>query len=153
MPETSPQSPVSAVVWNWRHPAPPERSEHNLRREGIVRAVIGFAVAALIFLWKPVFGMVVAGITATLLLLALVAPNTAYRAVSHGLAVFAQWVAQAVTWILMTLLYYLMVTPAGFLLRVTGGSRITHGADAERTSYWETTEQAEASLDPYRRQF
>ncbi|MEM7480669.1 MAG: hypothetical protein AAF481_05810 [Acidobacteriota bacterium] len=157
MSEHKSSSAVSTVAWNWRHSeqtaADSRQAASRARREGLIRALIGFTIAALLYLWKPTLGMVAGGLTAFILLLALVAPLTAYRALTQGLAVFALWVARLVTWVLMTGLYFLFVTPAGWLLRAFGRLRLTFGAEAERTSYWEKSPEIEASLAPYRRQF
>ena len=95
----------------------------------------------------------VAGIAIVLALLALVAPLTIFKRVSQALEVFARAVATAVTWVLMTLLYYIVFLPAGLVLRSGKKLAITQGADSRLPTYWTRTEEREIPLESYRRQF
>lgn len=128
----------------------------RLRREAAVRAVIGLAIAALLALWKPLFGAVVAAIALVLLAVALSAPR-AYGRIAAGLERFGHWVGRAVTWLLMPLLYVLLFLPVGLALRTAGKLRITRGPDPSRATYWDTPEPGQgwggAGADSYRRQF
>lgn len=147
----------------WR-PAPPpgvaaEAAAHRrrrLRREAVVRAVIGLAIAALLALWKPLFAAVVAAIALVLLAVALAAPG-AYARIAAGLERFGHWVGRAVTWLLMPLLFYLLFLPVGLALRAAGKLRITRGPDPSRATYWDTPEPGQAwgggGAASYRRQF
>lgn len=161
-PEATPSapSPVNAVVWDWRAARDPgtqrrERARRAAaaRREGLLRAVVGVVAAGLLLLWKPILALVVAAITALLLALALASPLGGYRRVSIAVERFAYAVALTVTWVLMTLLYYLVVLPMGLVLRATGGLRLRRRPDPRQQSYWSPVDQPAAELPPYRRQF
>ena len=159
-----PPAPGPAAAWPAWHPAPPPaaadeeaaRRRAHLRRQGIVRAVVGLAIAALLALWKPLFGAVVAAIALALLLVALAAP-AAYGKISAGLERFGHWVGRAMTWLLMPILFVLLFLPVGFVLRSTGKLRVTRGPDRSRASYWEAPQAGQGWGDSgaagYRRQF
>lgn len=153
----------SAVVWDWRggggdhEEARRSREAAAIRRRGLIGGVVGIAVAALVFfLWKrPVPAAVIAGVALLLSLPSLLAPLTAGRSVSRALDRFAHGVGTGVTWVLMTLLYYLLFLPSGLILRARGKLAITRGFDPHRASYWTSVEERERTRTPesYRRQF
>ena len=66
---------------------------------------------------------------------------------------FAHAVGSAVTWVLMTVLFYLVFLPAGLFLRRK--LAITKGADRRLPTYWIATEERERARSPesYRKQF
>jgi hypothetical protein len=157
------QKHPSAVVWNWRGGGAQEdrrtREAAHARRRALLGAAIGLTVAALLFfLWKkPIPAQVIAAVAVLLSLPGLVAPLTAGRAVARALDRFAYGVGLTVTWVLMTLLYYLLFLPVGLVLRAAGNLAITRGFDRRLASYWINVEEREkaraARVDPYRRQF
>jgi hypothetical protein len=159
MPSTK-QSP-SAVIWDWRGGQNDEsrraREAAKIRQRALLGGAAGLAVAALMFfLWKrPMAAGVVAGIALLLALPGLVSPLGAGRSVGRALDRFAHAVGTGVTWILMTILYYLLFLPAGLVLRARGKLAITRSFDPRRSSYWTSVEEREQARTPesYRRQF
>jgi hypothetical protein len=152
----------SAVVWEWRGGGEREESRRareaaEIRKRGLIGGVIGLAVAALVFfLWKkPVPAAVIAAVALLLSLPGLVAPLTAGRSVGRALDRFAHAVGTGVTWVLMTVLYYLLFLPVGLVLRARGKLGITRAFDPRRPSYWTSVEERERTRTPesYRRQF
>lgn len=154
----------SAIVWDWRRGHDQDdqtdrraREAAEIRRRGLIGGAVGLAVAALVFfLWKkPVPAAVIAGFALLLSLPSLLAPRTAGRSVARALDRFAYGVGTVVTWVLMTLLYYLLFLPAGLFLRARGKLGITRGFDPRRPSYWNSVEERERTRTPesYRRQF
>lgn len=151
---------VARTVWDWRTAGDPVRAEADRRRRaagarraGLLRAMVGVAAAGLVWLWKPVLGIVVLAITAAILLLALVSPLGAYRAIAAGLERFGHWVGLGVTWVLMTLIFYLLFFPVGLVRRARGRSWLTFGADPARPSYWEPVDWRRVTPESYRRQY
>ena len=151
---------ASAIAWNWRARAglatdSLAREARSLRIRGVVGSAIGLAFAALLYFvgHKVRSAEVVAGIAVLLALLALAAPLTVFKKVNHVLEVFARGVATAVTWVLMTILFYLVFLPIGLVLRAGKKLAITRGADRRLPSYWIPTEGRETPLESYRRQF
>lgn len=153
----------SSVVWDWRRRAAGlaevnaasarAREASAARRRGLIGGAVGLTVAVLFyFFWRPGAAYVVAGVSLFLTVLALAAPLTAYKAVTGWIDRFAHGVATAVTWVLMTALYYLFFLPVGLLLRARRRLHITRGADPALPSYWRPIPDR-PGLDGYRKQF
>jgi hypothetical protein len=146
----------SVVVWDWRKAddaGARAREAAAARKRGALGLVIGLAAAALLYLWKPKLALVVAAVALILGLLALVAPLTLYKKVTHAFDVFAHGVAAAVTWVLMTLLYYLLFLPAGLILRARRKLAITRSFDPGLSTYWTATDGRQHPPESYRKQF
>ncbi|HEX4964618.1 MAG TPA: hypothetical protein VF173_27645 [Thermoanaerobaculia bacterium] len=159
---TATRPEAAAIAWNWRERAGVASSADGRAREaralrirGLVGGAIGLAFAALLYFvgHKVKSAEVVAGIAVLLAVLALVAPLTVFKKISHGLDVFARGVATAVTWVLMTILFYVVFLPIGLILRAGKKLAITKGADPRLSSYWISTEGQATPLESYRRQF
>ncbi len=147
----------SAVAWNWRQPdnGKDSDSKHNAatRRRGLLGGAVGLAVATAIYLWwKPNVAYVVAAVAIVLTLLAFAAPS-AYRKVTGLLDRFAHFVGMAVTWVFMTLIYYVLFLPVGLLLRAQKKLAITDHPDPRQASYWSSTEGKPWTAESYRKQF
>ena len=161
MPMTQPRNP-SAVVWDWRQAASGAAGQDRAhaamaaaaRRRGLIGAAVGFAVAGLFYYFGlRVMSAVVAAVTLILTVLALAAPLTAYRRVTGWIDRFAHGVGVAVTWVLMTGLYYVVFLPVGLFLRARGRLGITRGPEPGRPTYWRPASGREKTLDSYRKQF
>jgi len=59
----------------------------------------------------------------------------------------------AVTWVLMTLLYFVFFLPVGLLLRAGRRLGITTAPDRALPSYWSAVSGPARTLDSYRKQF
>jgi hypothetical protein len=154
MPE---QMDPSAVAWDWRRAGGNDdsgtRKNAAARKRGLIGGGIGLlAAAAAYFLWRPSVAYVIAGVALALTLLALAAPP-AYRKVAGLLDRFAHVVGMAVTWLLMTLLYYLLFFPVGLLLRAQRKLAVTKHPDRRLPSYWSSTEGKARTAESYRKQF
>ncbi|HKV11708.1 MAG TPA: hypothetical protein VJ725_26415, partial [Thermoanaerobaculia bacterium] len=95
----------------------------------------------------------IAGIAVAIALIAFLFPLTLYKKLNHGLEVFAHGVGSVVTWVLMTVLYYLLFLPVGLLLRAGGKLAITRKADPKLSTYWTPTDSRPRNPESYRRQF
>jgi hypothetical protein len=153
---------ASSVAWNWRDRAAAGdaarvREAASSRTRGMVGGAVGLAVAALFYFvfHRPVAAEVIAAIAVLVALLALASPLGAYKTLSRWLDVFAHAVGTAVTWVLMTVLFFLVFLPAGLILRARGKLAITKGADRRLVTYWILTEERERARTPesYRKQF
>lgn len=151
----------SAVVWDWnRTETGDDRDETRrnaantaARKRGVIGGLIGLLIAAVVYhFWRPGLAYVIAGISLALALLAVVAPP-AYRKVAGLLDRFGHAVGMAVTWILMTLLYYVLFLPVGLFLRARGKLAVTRHPDRRLASYWISTEGKPWTAESYRKQF
>lgn len=151
----------SAVVWDWNRTgtgddqieAKRHAADTAARKRGVIGGLVGLLIAAVVYhYWRPGLAYVIAGISLTLALLAVVAPP-AYRKVAGLLDRFGHAVGMAVTWLLMTLLYYILFLPAGLLLRARGKLAVTQHPDRRLASYWISTEGKPWTAESYRKQF
>ena len=151
----------SAVAWDWnrtasgddQHESRLNAADSAARKRGVIGGLVGLAIAALVYhFWRPGLAYVIAGISLTLTLLALAVP-AAYRKVSGLLDRFAYFVGMAMTWLLMTVLYYILFLPVGLLLRLRGKLGITQHPDSRLASYWKSTDGKPWTAESYRKQF
>jgi hypothetical protein len=96
---------------------------------------------------------VIAAVALLFTLLALLAPLTAYKALTRALDRFGHVVGTAVTWLLLTILYFLLFLPLGWFLRLRGKLRVTRHFDPRRPSYWVSLEGRTVTPESYRRVF
>lgn len=158
-PRVQSRAEASSVAWSWRdraagEAAAREREAAANRRKGVIGAMIGLAVAALIYFvfHRPVAAAVVAGIAVLIGLLALASPLGLYKGLTRALDRFAHAVGSGMTWVLMPVLFYVVFLPIGLLLRARGRLAISKGADPRMTTYWKSTER-ERTPESYRKQF
>jgi hypothetical protein len=148
-------------VWNWRPAdeagveADRARRAAAARRQGMIGGAAGLAVAAALawLLHRPGLAAVVAAVSLLVALLALAAPLTLYRRLRGGMEQLGRWVGTAVTWLLMTLLFYLLFLPVGLAMRAAGKLGFVRFAAPAGASYWAATDGREKTLDSYRKQF
>lgn len=124
------------ILTEWRHL---DVSRPALRRFGRTVGLVLLGIGAVV-LWRrgwvltPLPGTLL-GVGAALVLLGLVAPEKlrpVYR-VWMGLAVVLGYV---MTRVLLTLVFFLVVTPIGLLRRVLGHDTMRRRRDASVTTYW-----------------
>jgi len=147
----------SSLVWNWRAAdAGNARGEAAAaRRQGAIGGGVGLAVAAALafLLHRTGLAAVVAAVALAVALLALATPLTLYRQLRGALDRLGSWVGTAVTWLLMTVLFYLLFLPVGLILRATGKLAFTRFADPTLATYWTTTADRVPTAESYRKQF
>jgi len=152
----TPSARAARAVWDpLRDPSVDRpRQAAVARRRGLLQAAIGFAAAALIA-WR--FGRapaaIAAGVATVVGLLALVSPLGGLARVDRAVGRFAGWVGTAVGWLLMTPLYYLVLTPLGLVLRARRKLRLRRRPDPRATTYWTELPPKPAGTEPYERQF
>ena len=154
-----PSAEASSISWNWRDRAAGasearDREAAANRRKGLIGGTIGLAVAALAYFYfhRPLAAAVIAVIAMLIALLALASPLGAYKSLTRLLDRFAHAVGTVVTWVLMTVMFYLVFLPIGLVLRARGKLAITKGPDRRLATYWTPTER-EKTPESYRKQF
>jgi VIT1/CCC1 family predicted Fe2+/Mn2+ transporter len=158
-PRVQSRAEASSVAWSWRDRAAGEavareREAAANRRKGVIGALIGLAVAALLYFvfHRPVAAAVVAAIAVLIVLLALASPLGLYKGLTRALDRFAHAVGSGMTWVLMPVLFYVVFLPIGLLLRTRGKLAISKSADPRLSTYWKTPER-ERTPESYRKQF
>ncbi len=157
-----PRAEAASVAWSWRDRAAQAaaaraREARANRVKGLIGGAVGLAVAALLYVvfHREKMGSFVAGVAVAFALIALISPLGLYKQTLKVLDVFAHAVGTAITWVLMTVLFYLVFLPAGLILRGRKKLGITRGADRTLPTYWISTEERERARTPesYRKQF
>jgi hypothetical protein len=156
----------TAPVWDWRRieaaggttaEAADRRAREAAaaRRQGAIGGGVGLAAAAMLafLLHRRGPAMVVATLSLLIVLLALATPLTLYRRLRDGLDLLGHWVATGVTWILMTVLFFLLFLPVGLVMRAMGKLTLTRFADPSLATYWTATDKRPHTADSYRKQF
>ncbi len=158
--DTGRRTETSAAIWNPRgageDPGARERQRRAAaRRRGAIGLAIGWSAAAILYRLRPARPLPPLAVAAVALLFAAVAlasPLGLYPRLQALLDAFGRAVGAAVTWVLMTLLFFLFVLPVGALLRAAGKLAITRGFDPRQPSYWSEPEGPRGA-DDYRKQF
>ncbi len=94
-----------------------------------------FAVIALVVLWRggENAGLVIGGISAGLLLAGIAVPAR-MGPVEHAWMSFAKAISRVTTPLFMGIVYFVVLTPAGWIRRTFGNNPIVHTGDG--LSYW-----------------
>jgi hypothetical protein len=158
-PRVKSRAEASSIAWEWRDRAAGEtearaREAAANRRKGLIGGAVGLAAAALAYFYfhRPVAAAVIAAVAVLILLLAMMSPLGLYKGLTRALDRFAHAVGSAVTWVLMTVLFYLVFLPTGLVLRGRGKLAISKSADRRLPTYWTLTER-ERTPESYRKQF
>jgi hypothetical protein len=118
-------------------PARVAPSASSLRRSGVLRALLAYAFAALLFFVEHPIGSAVAGSIGTLtLLLALISPAGGYLRLQRAVEQLGELVGGLLTWLLLGPVFYLVLAPFGLLARRGKGDRVGRRFDRSVASYW-----------------
>jgi hypothetical protein len=147
---------AARLIWDpLRHEgAESARQAAAARRAGLIQAAVGF-VAAGWLAWRVgrTAAAIAAGVALTVAVLALVSPLGGLARLERAVRRFAGWVGTAVGWLLMTPLYYFVITPLGVLLRWRGKLRIRRRPDPRAETYWTVLPDPQPGPAPYEKQF
>lgn len=126
----------------------------SARLRGALQALGGGAVAGLLFwLWSPVVGSVVATISGVIGLSALLSPHGLYAAIERGLAALGRLTGSWLSWSLLGLVFYALVTPFGLLFRRGKRDAMRRRYEPDLDSYWEPRELGRSGSGDPTRQF
>jgi hypothetical protein len=111
------------------------RSRRELRRFGLVMAA-AFAVLAALLLWRhrPAWPYL-AGAACAFAALGVTAPGL-LRPVERAWMTLAGWLSVAMTFVMLTLAFFLVVTPLGLIRRLGGRDPLHLEPDRNAASYW-----------------
>jgi hypothetical protein len=127
-------------------------TKKDLRNFGLAVGVVLFLIGGLLF-WKerpsyPYFlGIGTFLIASGLILPGLLKP---FQKVWMTLAVILGWI---MTRVILSILFYLILTPTGFAARLTGARFLELKWDKEAKSYWNLREEKAAEPKSYEKQF
>lgn len=112
----------------------------DVRKFGLI-AVLFFGALAAAAVWRDKDVMAMIFSLPTLLgavILLLPGPMTP---VYRGWVQVGQWIGQGVTVVLLTLAYYLVMTPYGLVMRLFGKCPLPLDPEPDRDSYWVTRKE------------
>jgi len=110
-------------------------STRELRKFGLVMAV-AFGIFGALFVWreKP-WGIYTLYVAAAFLVLGLVAPKL-LGPIEKAWMALARVLQTVMTAIILTLMFFLVMTPIGLFIRLTGKDLLDMKGDPEIESYW-----------------
>lgn len=101
----------------------------------------GLTLLGSLLLWRgKAAGPYVLGVAAVVLTLALVAP-AALRPLEKLLSTLFRWITAALTFVILVVTYYLVVTPMGIIMRLLGKDPLHLQREPNRPSFWVPVEE------------
>ena len=127
-----------------------QSSKADLRKFGYTLG-IAFGILSGYFLWrgKP-FALYVLALAAILLLFGFIAP-TLLKPVQKAWMTLALLMGWVMTRVILAVLFYLVITPIGFVVRLSGKDFMDRSFPGREDSYW--LDHAERVKEDYERQF
>ncbi|MFQ5601694.1 MAG: SxtJ family membrane protein [bacterium] len=131
-----------------------QQDKKALRKFGLTMAPAFFVLGLLIFFLgsKPEKAFWLWGIAVIFLTSGLIAPKILkgiYK-IWMGLALLIGWVMSRV---ILSLLYYLAITPIAFFMRLIGKDLLDQKIDKNISSYWTVRENQEINIQKYEKLF
>jgi hypothetical protein len=130
-----------------------EPSSRDLNILALIFLVLPSAYGGLqVFLKGNPKGYVWIGVGVALGLSRLIPPL--FRAIYHFWVGFSVVLGYFVSRILLTIIFFLVMTPTGFIMRLTGKDPMDRKRDPASTSYWSPrTQEPDTSIERYEKQF
>lgn len=151
---------AAAAIWRWRESAGAGAAalraarRTSLRREGVIRALVGGAVGgALLYFGAPILARVAWAAAGVVLAVALVSPDGAYAAIGRALALFGHGIGRLLAVVLLTPVFWLFFVPFGRLLRAGRRDRLERWFDKAAPSYWHRRNDAPRTKSSYEKAF
>jgi len=135
---------AASVVWRWQSSgrAAARPDARPLRLRGALQAGAGLAVAAGLAWWgSRTPAAIVGGIACAIGLAALASPFGVFAAIERAFATLGRWVGQALSWIVLPVIFYLFFAPFSALFRRGRRDSMKRHFDAGAVSYWTSRER------------
>ena len=127
-------------------------SNKGLRKFGITMAVACGVITVLVSLKHHAF-CIPAAVTAGIFLVLGVCVPVALKPFYVAWMKIAFVLGWVNTRILLTLMFYLVFTPIGFVMRLLGKDLLDRKLESAKDSYWRPCEKKEVNKEDYERQF
>lgn len=124
----------------------------TLRKFGLTVGTVLLIVGIVLYLTGKSSSVVFGGAGVLLILFGLILPNILkpLNKIWMTLAVILGWFMSRV---ILIILFYLIITPIGFLLKIAGKDFLNLQTDNDKNSYWEKREKKVTEKIDYERQF
>lgn len=128
---------------------PKEDEASRLKKFGFVMGLV-CAIFGALGLWRHTrFGVPLTVISCLFTFAAIIRP-TALAPVEKGWMAFGERMSRVMTFLLLTLAYFIVITPMGFLVRLLGKDLLHLKLDPKLKSYWEPVEENGPSTRPFK---
>jgi hypothetical protein len=144
------------MIWDWRATKPRRNAAApgKARQRGVLRGLGLAAVGALLFaFWSHVLGGIALGISAIVVLSALASPTGLYAAIERGLGALTHATGTGLTWVLMSVFFFGVVTPFGLIFRRGRHDAMRRYYEPDATTYWTARELGRSASIQRARQF
>ena len=129
-----------------------KESKKDLRKFGLTVGIVFLAIAAFLF-WKEKGSYLALGIVGGFLVIAGLFLPIILKPLNKiwmTLAILMGWV---MTRVILTILFFTVLTPLGFIAKLFGKDFLDLKLDKEQNSYWEIREKKEIKPIDYEKQF
>ena len=129
-----------------------KESKKDLRKFGLTVGIVFLAIAAFLF-WKGKESYLALGIVGGFLVIVGLLFPIILRPLNKTwmtLAILMGWV---MTRVILTVLFFAVLTPLGFIAKLFGKNFLDLKLDKEQNSYWEIREKKEIKPIDYEKQF
>ena len=111
------------------------KSDSELRRFSLIMA-LGFGVVGGLLIWRGrTAGPYLAALAGLFLLSGLVWPR-ALAPIERTWMAFSRILSVIMTYVILTIMFFLVITPIGLLLRLAGKDLLEMRLDRKKDSYW-----------------
>jgi hypothetical protein len=129
-----------------------KESKNDLKKFGLTVGTVLLLIGALLFYFTKPSAIYFAGIGGFLILSGLIAP-TILKPLNKAWMSLAIVLGFVMTRVILSILYFLILTPIGLIAKVFGKKFLDLKIDKNKTSYWEIREKRSFSPEEYERQF
>ena len=129
-----------------------KEDKSTLSKFGLTVGTVLLFAGIVLYLTGKSSSVVIGGIGVLLILFGLILPSTLkpLNKIWMILAVILGWFMSR---LILFILFYIVITPIGFFLKLMGKDFLRRKIDKNSTSYWETREKKIAEHIDYERQF
>ena len=129
-----------------------KESKKDLRKFGLTVGIVLLMISVILFMLDK-SSYVYFGIIGGVLVLAGILFPSVLKPVNKVWMTLALILGWFTSRIILTILFYLVLTPIGFIAKIFGKRFLSLNIDQEEKSYWEKREERLSSITEYERQF
>ena len=129
-----------------------KEDKHSLRKFGLTVGIVLLLIGIALFLFDKTSFIYIGGVGLILMIFGLVLPNVLkpINIIWMTLAIILGWFMSRV---ILIILFYVIITPIGFLLKIFRSDPLNRKWDSSVSSYWEDREKQLSEQIDYERQF
>jgi multisubunit Na+/H+ antiporter MnhG subunit len=129
-----------------------KEDKRSLRKFGLTVGTVLLIIGVALFLFDITSFVYFGGIGLLLILFGLTAPNL-LKPINKVWMTFAIILGWFMSRVILIILFYLIITPIGFLLKIFGKDPLNLKLDNSLSTYWEDREKSVTEKIDYERQF